>query len=46
METATYTVRRTVPVAANQVQGNDCVSTDTQEMPPSWTNNTDPNVVY
>src|SRR5207247_880775 len=24
----------------------DCVSTGTQEMPPSWTNNTDPNVAW
>jgi hypothetical protein len=31
------------PVSANQVQGYDCVSTGTQAMPPSWTNNTDPN---
>src|SRR4051812_49203551 len=30
----------------NQVQGYDCVSTGTQEMPPSWTNNTDPNVAW
>ncbi len=31
---------------ANQVQGYDCVSTGTQAMPPSWTNNTDPNVAF
>ena len=31
---------------ANQVQGYDCVSTGTQDMPPSWTNNTDPNVDF
>jgi hypothetical protein len=30
----------------SQVQGYDCVSTGTQEMPPSWTNNTDPNVDF
>lgn len=30
------------PVARNIVQGYECVSTGTQEMPPSWTNNTDP----
>src|SRR5215212_709984 len=29
-----------------QVQGYDCVSTGTQAMPPSWTNNTDPNVDF
>jgi hypothetical protein len=28
------------------VQGYDCVSTGTQAMPPSWTNNTDPNVDF
>jgi hypothetical protein len=32
--------------AFNQVQGYDCISTGTQEMPPSWTNNTDPNVEF
>jgi hypothetical protein len=32
--------------ANNQVQGYDCISTGTQEMPPSWTNNTDPNVDF
>jgi hypothetical protein len=32
--------------ASNQVQGYDCISTGTQEMPPSWTNNTDPNVDF
>ena len=31
---------------ASQVQGYDCVSTGTQAMPPSWTNNTDPNVDF
>jgi hypothetical protein len=38
-----YTIVNGAPVASNQVQGYDCVSTGTQEMPPSWTNNTDPN---
>ena len=28
------------------MQGYDCVSTGTQAMPPSWTNNTDPNVDF
>jgi len=28
------------------VRGYDCVSTGTQAMPPSWTNNTDPNVDF
>ncbi|MGH3072781.1 MAG: hypothetical protein ACRDNB_11005 [Gaiellaceae bacterium] len=34
------------PVATNIVQGYECVSTGTEEMPPSWTNNTDPNVAF
>jgi hypothetical protein len=39
------------PQTANQVQGYDCISTGTpgmpnQEMPPSWTNNTDPNADF
>jgi hypothetical protein len=34
------------PAGANIVQGYECVSTGTQEMPPSWTNNTDPNVAF
>jgi hypothetical protein len=33
-------------ISNNQVQGYDCISTGTQEMPPSWTNNTDPNVEF
>jgi hypothetical protein len=30
----------------NQVQGYECVSTGTQDMPPSWTNVTDPNADF
>jgi hypothetical protein len=41
-----YEIRNGVPVSNNQVQGYDCVSTGTQDMPPSWTNNTDPNVAF
>jgi len=41
-----YTVEDGVPVGNNIVQGYECVSTGTQEMPPSWTNNTDPNVDF
>jgi hypothetical protein len=41
-----YTIENGAPVANNQVQGYDCVSTGTQAMPPSWTNNTDPNVDF
>jgi hypothetical protein len=35
-----------VPAGSNIVQGYECVSTGTQQMPPSWTNNTDPNVDF
>jgi hypothetical protein len=34
------------PPTTTQVQGYDCESTGTQAMPPSWTNNTDPNVAF
>jgi hypothetical protein len=35
-----------VPGPTTQVQGYDCVSTGTQAMPPSWTDNTDPNMAF
>jgi hypothetical protein len=35
-----------VPVSNNQIQGYDCLSTGTQDMPPSWTNTTDPNLDF
>src|SRR6266568_7138127 len=35
-----YTIVNGQPVTANQVQGYDCISTGTQDMPPSWLNNT------
>jgi hypothetical protein len=41
-----YTIPNGTPAGNNQVQGYDCVSTGTQDMPPSWTNNTDPNVAF
>src|SRR3989449_7373846 len=41
-----YAIPGGTPVSNNQVQGYDCVSTGTQDMPPSWTNNTDPNVAF
>jgi hypothetical protein len=41
-----FAISNGTPPAANQVQGYDCISTGTQEMPPSWTNNTDPNVDF
>jgi hypothetical protein len=35
-----------VPAGSNIVQGYECITTGTQDMPPSWTNNTDPNVAF
>jgi hypothetical protein len=34
------------PSGSTIVQGYECVTTGTQQMPPSWTNNTDPNVAF
>ena len=34
------------PTGNNQIQGYDCISTHTQEMPPSWTDTTDPNLDF
>src|SRR5438128_811716 len=34
------------PTSNNQIQGYDCLSTGTQDMPPSWTDTTDPNVDF
>lgn len=41
-----YTVVDGSPVATNIVQGYECISTGTQDMPPSWMNNTDPNADF
>jgi hypothetical protein len=46
-----YTIEGGRPTATNQVQGYDCGTanpdgTFTQAMPPSWTNDTDPNVDF
>jgi hypothetical protein len=41
-----YQIVGGTPSGNNQVQGYDCVSTGTQEMPPSWTDTTDPNVDF
>lgn len=41
-----YAMPNGTPTSNNQVQGYDCVSTGTQEMPPSWTDDTDPNVAF
>ena len=38
-----YQILGGTPTGNNQVQGYDCISTGTQDMPPSWTNTTDPN---
>jgi hypothetical protein len=41
-----YQILGGTPSGNNQVQGYDCISTGTQEMPPSWTDTTDPNVDF
>lgn len=41
-----YTIPNGVPGQNTQIPGYDCISTGTQDMPPSWTNNTDPNVEF
>jgi hypothetical protein len=41
-----FAIRNGAVTGQSQVQGYDCVSTGTQAMPPSWTNNTDPNVDF
>ena len=41
-----YQITGGTPSGNNQVQGYDCISTGTQQMPPSWTNTTDPNADF
>jgi hypothetical protein len=41
-----YQILNGAPSGNNQVQGYDCVSTGTQDMPPSWTDTTDPNADF
>ncbi len=41
-----YTIENGTLTATNQVQGYECTTVGTQAMPPSWTNNTDPNVEF
>jgi hypothetical protein len=41
-----YTIGNGAVAGNNQVQGYECTTTGTQAMPPSWTNNTDPNVAF
>ncbi len=41
-----HTIINGTPSGSNIVQGYECVTTGTQDMPPSWTNNTDPNIAF
>jgi hypothetical protein len=41
-----YTIPRGKVAGNVQIPGYDCTTTGTQAMPPSWTNNTDPNVAF
>jgi hypothetical protein len=41
-----FAIEGGTPVASNIVQGYECSSTGTQDMPPSWMNNTDPNADF
>jgi hypothetical protein len=41
-----YTIPNGVPAQNTHIPGYDCISTGTQAMPPSWTNNTDPNMAF
>lgn len=41
-----YTIVNGAPISNNQVQGYECTTVGTQDMPPSWTMNTDPNVDF
>ena len=41
-----YTIRNGKPAGNNIIHGYECVSTGSTDEPPSWTNNTDPNVDF
>jgi hypothetical protein len=41
-----YSIADGATAATNQVQGYECTTVGTQAMPPSWTNNTDPNADF
>src|SRR5712691_9640681 len=41
-----YQILNGAPASNNQIQGYECVSTGTQDMPPSWTDTTDPNADF
>src|SRR6476620_7093433 len=43
---AGYTIPGGTPAGNSMITGYDCISTGSQEMPPSWTNDTDPNVDF
>jgi hypothetical protein len=41
-----YTIPNGTPAGNNIIQGYECSTTGTTEEPPTWTNNTDPNVDF
>ncbi len=41
-----YTIQSGSVTGNQGIPGYDCVTTGTQDMPPSWTNNTDPNMDF
>ena len=41
-----YTIPSGTPASNTQIAGYECTTTGTQDMPPDWTNNTDPNVDF
>jgi hypothetical protein len=41
-----YFIQNGSPVNNTIIQGYDCTTVGTQQMPPSWTNTTDPNVAF
>jgi hypothetical protein len=41
-----YTIKNGAVTGNVGIPGYDCITTGSQEMPPSWTNNTDPNVDF
>jgi hypothetical protein len=41
-----YTIPKGKPAGNVMIPGYECTTTGTQDMPPTWTNNTDPNVAF
>jgi hypothetical protein len=41
-----YTIQNGKATSNTFIPGYECTTTGTQDMPPSWTNNTDPNVAF